>query len=267
MLDPVPAIRRATEQASAPPRLIDKPGVRFNLPRRSSPYILSARGAHTDCAVARTGPRQEGVRVLDKRCGACSGQMNGYATVCPWCGRRVVVTNLMRGSLVAVLLLGFFVLAHSVQLKDVKRIVGLGADEPITLADVAARASEPAWIRWLVGVFSADRDDPAGRTLAILDVHRRMPAEPRDTGALSQLCALPDTGLALRLVQEYPMLSDLDIRSAVCGVIPRGFTAAQVRAVLGAPRIIVRAAPRQEEWLYPTRQLRLMDGRVATVER
>jgi hypothetical protein len=187
-----------------------------------------------------------------RSCPGCGGQFAPHTSVCPWCGRSVVLGVLVQLGVAAVLLVG---VAFFTGILDWSKVLhGVIPEEMPATPDAQEprRASQPA------------KDE--GKPL-IERAFQALPAPPPEgTTAQRPGCNVADSARLSRLDREHQDWSDQALALISCRQVRRGFNVDQVRAALGRPGKVVQRPSGGEEWIYDQMRVVVKDGEVTSIE-
>jgi hypothetical protein len=184
-----------------------------------------------------------------RSCPGCGGQFAPHTSVCPWCGRSVILGVVMQLGVAAVLLAGIATFTGIIDWsKFVHSVVPEGMQET---SDPPLNPVHPA------------REE--GTSLVDGAFKALPPPPPKGTSARPPSCNVADSARLSRLGHRD---WDDQVRALIsCRQVRPGFNVDQLRAALGRPARVVRRDSGEEEWIYNQMRVVVKDGRVTSIER
>ena len=186
-----------------------------------------------------------------RSCPGCGGQFAPHTSVCPWCGRSVILGMIVQLGVAGVLLTGVATFTGIIDWSRVLRSVAPVAGQGI-FPDAPPNAAHPA------------RDEGA----PLLDGAFKAlpPPPPKGSSARAPSCSVADSARLSRLGGGRQDWDD-QVRALIsCRQVRPGFNVDQLRAALGRPARVVRRDSGEEEWIYNHQRVVVKDGRVTSIE-
>src|SRR6266487_750569 len=185
-----------------------------------------------------------------RSCPGCGGQFGPHTSVCPWCGRSVVLGVIVQLGVAAVLLAG---IATFTGIIDWSKVLYSVVPEGVLLtSEPPQNASHPA------------RDE--GTPLLDRAFKALPPPPPKGSSDRPPTCSVADSARLSRLGHGRQDWGD-QVRALIsCRQVRPGFNVDQLRAALGRPAKVVQRGSGEEEWIYDQQRVVVKDGRVTAIE-
>jgi hypothetical protein len=186
-----------------------------------------------------------------RSCPGCGGQFAPHTSVCPWCGRSVILGIIVQLGVAGVLLLGVATLTGII---DWSRLVHSVVPQGMTAAPDVAQPTA--------------RVTGAGGKPLVDRAFEALPApNPAGKGAQPPSCNVSDSARLSRIDREHADWND-QVRALIsCRQVRPGFNVDQLRAAMGRPAKVVRSDSGGEEWIYKHVRVIVKDGQVVAVKR
>jgi hypothetical protein len=186
-----------------------------------------------------------------RSCPGCGGQFSPHTSVCPWCGRSVVLGMIVQLGVAAVLLAG---VATFTGIIDWSKVLHSVAPEGVSLtSEPPQNAGHPA------------RDE--GTPLLDRAFNALPPPPPKGSSDRPPSCSVADSARLSRLGHGRQDWDD-QVRALIsCRQVRPGFNVDELRAALGRPAKVVQRESGEEEWIYNQQRVVVKDGRVTAIER
>lgn len=185
-----------------------------------------------------------------RSCPGCGGQFAPNTSVCPWCGRSVVLGVIVQLGVAAALLAGIATFTGIIDWSKMLRSVG--PDVVLTAPEAPGHDAQQA------------RDE--GKPLVERAFEALPPPPPERSSARPPSCNVADSARLSRLDRAHQDWDD-QVRALVsCRQVRRGFNVDQVRAALGRPAKVVQRDSGEEEWIYNQLRVVVKNGQVTSIE-
>ena len=186
-----------------------------------------------------------------RSCPGCGGQFAPNTSVCPWCGRSVLLGVIVQLGVAGVLLMGAATFTGIINWSNVVHSV-LPREGP-------AMVSGPGPTGPPAG------DD--GKPLLDRAFKALPPPPPPGSSDRPPACNVADSARLSRLGREHRDWNDQVRLLISCRQVRRGFNVDQLRAALGKPARVVHHDSGGEEWIYNQTRVVVKDGQVTEVMR
>src|SRR5436190_1342781 len=185
-----------------------------------------------------------------RSCPGCGGQFAPHTSVCPWCGRSVVLGVIVQLGVAGALLTG---IATFTGIIDWSRLVHVVIPQGMT---TEVDAPPP----------SAQRPGDEGKPLLDRAFKALPPPEPPGRSAQVPNCNVADSARLSHLGREHQDW-DEQVRALIsCRQVRPGFNVDQLRAAMGRPAKVVQSDSGGEEWIYHQLRVVVKDGQVTAVK-